>query len=73
MRTYYYPTGNDARIISGESGAAGLGAVLVLCENESMAAVRGQIGLNKDSRILLLNTEGDTDPVHFRQVVSRDS
>lgn len=73
MRTFYYPDGNDPRIISGESGAAGLGALLALCEDKSTIEIRKLIGLNADSKILLLNTEGDTDPVHFRRVIGHNS
>ncbi len=69
MRRYYHPLGDDPRIISGESGAATLGALLALC-NDASEEERGMIGLNKNTTVLLLNTEGATDPVNFEQVVA---
>jgi len=69
MRSFYFPEGNDPRIISGESGAAGLAALLALREDKSLNQARDHLHLSSDSTILLLNTEGDTDPVHFKKVV----
>ncbi|UCD17152.1 MAG: diaminopropionate ammonia-lyase [Candidatus Zixiibacteriota bacterium] len=69
MRSYYYPSGDDPRIISGESGAAGLGALMALCHEMSLAAARESLGLDSRSTVLLLNTEGDTDPVHFSKII----
>ncbi|MBN2346901.1 MAG: diaminopropionate ammonia-lyase [Candidatus Aminicenantes bacterium] len=69
MRQYYRPLKDDPRIISGESGSSGLAALLALATSEKLAEVRGQLPLGPDSRILLLNTEGDTDPENFRKVV----
>ncbi|HUV31739.1 MAG TPA: diaminopropionate ammonia-lyase [Acidobacteriota bacterium] len=72
MRTFYHPGRSDERIESGESGAAGLGALLALCEAASLAPAREALGLGSDSTILLINTEGATDPVNFRKVVNVD-
>jgi diaminopropionate ammonia-lyase len=69
MRRYYHPLGNDPQIISGESGAAGLAALIALCENDSLAIARDDLSLTSNSTILLLNTEGDTDPVNFEVTV----
>jgi diaminopropionate ammonia-lyase len=69
VRTFYYPERTDPRIISGESGAAGLAGLLALCGRDSLAPAREALGLNSDSRILLINTEGATDPVNFEKIV----
>lgn len=69
MRRYYHPYGDDPHIVSGESGAAGLGALLALMSDDSLGEAREKIGLGPRSRILLFNTEGATDPEHFRRVV----
>ncbi|MFH2048185.1 MAG: diaminopropionate ammonia-lyase [bacterium] len=69
MRQYYYPVGNDPRIISGESGASGLGALLALIESDELEHARKLLNIGRDSRILLVNTEGDTDPENFKRVV----
>jgi diaminopropionate ammonia-lyase len=69
MRRYHHPLGTDPQIISGESGASGLAALLALTGSEKLAAVRSKLPMGRDSRVLLLNTEGDTDPVHFQKIV----
>ena len=73
MRQYYYPFGDDPRIISGESGAAGLGALLALTNHRKATEWREQLGLTPTSKVLLLNTEGDTDPVNFREVIGENN
>ena len=70
MRRYYHPETGDRRIISGESGAAGLAALLALHDIAALQPAREALGLTKDSTVLLLNTEGDTDPAHFAEVVA---
>jgi len=69
MRTYYNTLGDDPRIVSGESGAAGLAALIELTQRGSLAQARLSLGLDSNARILLLNTEGDTDPESFRRVL----
>ena len=69
MRCYYHPAGGDRRIISGESGAAGLAALLDLMTNTEFREAREYLGLGPNSTVLLINTEGDTDPAGFAQRV----
>ena len=69
VRTFYYSEKTDPRIVSGESGAAGLAGLLALCGCDSFAPAREALGLNSNSRILLLNTEGATDPENFEKIV----
>jgi diaminopropionate ammonia-lyase len=70
MRRYFHPLGADPRVISGESGAAGLGGLLALTGGPTLAEARAGTGLDGDATVLLLNTEGDTDPDHFARVVA---
>jgi diaminopropionate ammonia-lyase family len=49
----------DMPLLSGESGAAGLAALLAL---QAEPALRAQAGLDGNSRVLLINTEGATAP-----------
>lgn len=70
MQRYYHPLGMDPRIVSGESGASGLAALLALTSGEKLAAVRPRLPLGPESRVLLINTEGDTDPVNFQRIVA---
>jgi len=72
MRTFYYPHNADPRIIAGESGAAGLAALWSLCEDAAMSDARKKLKLDDSSTVLLLNTEGDTDPESFARLVQED-
>ena len=69
MRILGNPTGDDPRVISGESGAVTMGLIAELMQNTSLDYLRDRIGLNKDSRILCISTEGDTDRTNYRRVV----
>lgn len=69
MRTFYRPVGDDPRIISGESGAAGLAALTTLVNDPAFVTAREFLHLDATSRVLLINTEGDTDPLGFRAIV----
>jgi diaminopropionate ammonia-lyase len=68
MRLLGNPLQDDPRIISGESGAVPSGLLTELLTNQELREVRDKLGLNKDSRILLFSTEGDTDPVKYRSI-----
>lgn len=58
-----------AGIVSGESGAAGLAGLLALSQDD---ASRSAARLGPDAVVLLVNTEGATDPDNFgRQVGER--
>ncbi len=69
MRILGHPTGHDLRIISGESGAVGAGLLSLLMGNSALARVKKSLGLNKESFVLLFNTEGNTDPANYRRIV----
>ncbi|MCK9611809.1 MAG: diaminopropionate ammonia-lyase [Bacteroidales bacterium] len=73
MRQYYYPIGQDPQIISGESGAASMAGFLALFEEEKLAGWRMKMGINSETSVLLINTEGDTDPENFKRVVGLGS
>ncbi|APX94458.1 diaminopropionate ammonia-lyase [Halomonas sp. 1513] len=63
MRALAGGSEQDVPVVSGESGAAGLAGLSRLA-SDSM-----QVGLNAESRILLINTEGDTAPGVYRELV----
>jgi diaminopropionate ammonia-lyase len=52
-------------IVSGETGAAALGGLEALLE----MADRGDLGLDRNATVLLLVTEGATDPESYRRIV----
>jgi diaminopropionate ammonia-lyase len=69
MRCYHNPVKEDPQIISGESGAAGLGGLLAILKEDIFSELRDLLDINKNSKILLINTEGDTDPENYRKIV----
>ncbi len=69
MRILGHPAGGDPCIISGESGAVGIGLLSLLMERPELAPVREQLAFDGTARILVLNTEGDTDPENYRDIV----
>jgi len=54
------------RLVGGESGVAGLAGLIELCGN---AEWRAAIGLDADSSVLVIGSEGDTDPALYREIV----
>ncbi|MEA2001837.1 MAG: diaminopropionate ammonia-lyase [Actinomycetota bacterium] len=69
MRVYGVPLADDPFIVSGESGAVTLGALMFIADYAEFHELKEYIGLGPDSQILLLNSEGNTDPDYFRRVV----
>lgn len=69
MRILGNPAGSDTRVISGESGAAGLGFAAAILMDDDVKDLRERIGLDRNSRILCVSTEGDTDRENYRRVV----
>ena len=61
----------DPSVISGESGAVTLGAVYHICTDDRLKHVRQQLEIDEKSRILLISTEGDTDPDGFQRVIAQ--
>ena len=57
-------------ITSGESGASTLAGLLALLGRAECAPARERLRLDRDSSVLLINTEGATDPENYRRVVS---
>lgn len=53
-------------IVGGESGVAGLAGFRVAAADPAM---RAALGIDAASRILAIGTEGDTDPVVYRNIV----
>ena len=68
MRTLGAPLGDDPRIISGESGASGVGAALALLGRKENRALAETIGLGKGATILCISTEGATDRERYRDI-----
>ncbi|EAM5884543.1 diaminopropionate ammonia-lyase [Salmonella enterica] len=63
------PPGNDPRMISGESGAVGLGVLAAVHFHPERQALMHKLKLDSNSIVLVISTEGDTDVKHYREVV----
>ena len=69
MRMLAAPMKGDPQVISGESGAAGFGALATIMLEEAYADLRRELKLDETSRVLLFSTEGDTDPDRYKTIV----
>ena len=69
MRLLAAPLPGDPALVSGESGAVGAGLLDCLARAPEAAAMRSALGLNETSVVLLISTEGDTEPDMYRRVV----
>lgn len=69
MRMLAAPIKGDTPVTSGESGAAPFGVLASVMKDDSCQALREHLGLNKDSKVLLFSTEGDTDPDRYKAIV----
>lgn len=69
MRVLGNPLIGDTQVISGASGAITLGVLYQLCQDSRYLDSREQLRLNQDAVILLFNTEGDTNPSGYRDIV----
>jgi diaminopropionate ammonia-lyase len=68
MRMLAQPQTGDPAIVAGETGGVGLAALLAARDHHE---IRAHLKLDAHSRVLLLGSEGDTDPVIYRQVVGQ--
>ena len=59
----------SAKVISGESGAVTTGTLVSIMQDESLAELRKALKLDENSKVLLISTEGDTDPDKYRSIV----
>lgn len=69
MRVLGNPLGKDPRVISGESGAVGLGILAAVHYHPQRDALMNKLQLDSHSVVLVISTEGDTDVKHYREVV----
>ncbi|MGI8837072.1 MAG: diaminopropionate ammonia-lyase [Pyrinomonadaceae bacterium] len=73
MRALAHPVNHDPVIVAGASGACGVAALVALLEDERLQAVREASGVSGRSRVLVINTEGATDPELYLRITGRDA
>ena len=69
MRILSCPLKGDPFMISGESGAVPLGALYSILTDKGDEELRMRMKLDSNSLVFMVNTEGNTDPKHFRQII----
>ena len=69
MRMLAAPVKGDPKVISGESGAVGMGVISTIMQDDEYKELRDALELNRDSKVLMFSTEGDTDPDKYKKIV----
>ena len=59
---------SDEKIIAGENSAPGVISLITSCEDEK---IKEKIGLNKDSNVMLIGCEGDTDQKMYQKLINQ--
>ena len=70
VRRFANPFSGDPVIVSGETGAVGLAALLAASAHDRLRAL---LEIDASSQVLLLGSEGDTDPEIYRQIIGRSA
>ena len=63
------PDKGDPQIVSGESGAVGMGLISTLLTDPAYQDLKQAMGLDENSVVLMFSTEGDTDPENYQKIV----
>lgn len=69
MRLLAFPEGYDSKVVSGESGAVCAGVAVKLCTDPALKEYKERLGLDDESRILVISTEGDTCKENYDKIV----
>ena len=69
MRMLSAPLKGDRQVVSGESGAASFGALATIMEQDEYKELREALKLDKNAKVLMFSTEGDTDPERWKNIV----
>lgn len=67
-RIYAAPLRGDRQVISGESGSVTMGLVHALMTKSEYQELKDALKLNADSEVLLVSSEGDTDPERYHEI-----
>lgn len=69
MKMLGAPIKGDPQVVSGESGAVGMGLVSTLMQDPAYADMKAQLQLDENSKVLMFSTEGDTDPDNYKKIL----
>jgi diaminopropionate ammonia-lyase len=68
MKSLAAGIGGDQHVVGGEAGVGGLAGLIVAAADP---AIRDALRLDDGSRVLIIGSEGATDPVLYRQLVGK--
>ena len=68
MTTLAHPRATEPAVAAGASGAAALGGLLALCGEPAIKDARERLELGPSARVLVLVSEGVTDPALWASV-----
>lgn len=69
MRVLASPINGDKKVVSGESGAVGIGLITLISKRDEYKDLKEEINLDENSVVLIISTEGDTDPDKYEEIV----
>lgn len=67
-RIYGSPLRGDKQVISGESGSVTLGLVHAIMTRPEYRELKEALALDENSEVLLVSSEGDTDPDRYHEI-----
>jgi len=70
MRILANPLAGDDKVVSGESGAVTTGLLGCLVGDARYREIAEALKITQESKVLLISTEGDTDPDMYQKIVS---
>ena len=70
MKMLANPLDSDDKIVSGESGAVCAGLTVELMTNPKYEAIKNILGLNGNSKVVCISTEGATDRENYARIVN---
>ncbi len=68
-RIYGCPLRGDKQVISGESGSVSMGLIHAVMTKPEYKDLKEALKLDENSEVLLISSEGDTDPDRYREIV----
>jgi diaminopropionate ammonia-lyase len=73
MRILGAPLPGDEKVVSGESGAVTAGVLVHILGSSKHSSIKEALALNQASRVLLISTEGNTDPDMYKRALSKNA
>lgn len=67
-RIYGSPLKGDKQVISGESGSVSMGLIHAIMTKPEYKDLKEALKLDENSEVLLVSSEGDTDPDRYREI-----